>query len=377
MNQIFQSVCLILFFAAAICFGQTNDTIRVGVFLDMSGQTSSFGTATYNGIKMAVAEINASGGVDGRMIKIYLEDDEGRPERAKFVVEKLISEEKVNVIIGEVASANSLAGGRIAQEAKIPMITPASSNPKVTEVGNYIFRACFIDPFQGEAMAKFSFNELRNKRVAILSDVSSDYAKGLNETFSRTFTKLGGKIITKQLYAQRDSDFRAQLTEIRKLKPDAIYLSSYYAEVGVIAKQVRELKLNVPLLGGDGWDSPEIWNIGGKALNNSYITNHFALDNPNEKVQQFAGNYESKFYAKPESLAALGYDTIYLLANAVRRAKSTDGEQLRDAIAQTKNFSGVTGNININEDRNAVKPVVILKLNAQNNQFIYYSTIKP
>ncbi len=377
MKKLFQSVCLVLFFATAICFGQTKEPIRVGVLLDMSGQTSSFGTWTYNGINMAVAEINASGGIDGRRIEIFLEDDEGRPERAKEVIRKLISEKEVHAIIGEVASSNSLAAAPVAQEAKIPMITPASTNKKVTEVGNYIFRACFVDPFQGEAMAKFAFAELKIKRVVIMTDESSDYSKGLTDTFNRTFTQLGGKVIMKQSYTQFDPDFKIQLRAIRKLKPDAIYLPGYYGQVAIIAKQARGLNINVPLLGGDGWDSPELWKLGGQALNNSYITNHFVNDNPATEVQKFSNTYKTKFYGNPDSLAALGYDTTYILADAIRRAKTTDGEKLRDAIAQTKNFSGVTGNININEARNAVKPVVILKLNAQNKQFNYHSTIKP
>ncbi|MDQ3061509.1 MAG: ABC transporter substrate-binding protein, partial [Acidobacteriota bacterium] len=326
----------------------------------------------------AVDEINALGGIDGRKIEIFLEDDEGRPELAKTVIGKLISENKVHAIIGEVASSNSLAAAPIAQEAKIPMISPASTNPKVTQVGNYIFRACFVDPFQGEAMAKFALYNLNVKRVAILDDVWSDYSKGLTETFTKTFTKLGGKVISKQSYAQTDPDFKAQLRAIRRLKPDAIYLPGYYGQVAIIAKQARELKMNMPLLGGDGWDSPELWKLGGNALKNSYITNHLAVDNPAEAVQKFIEAYQTKFNVHPDSLAALGYDTIYILADALRRAKTTDGQKLRDALAQTKDFYGVTGKINyFDASRNPIKRAVILKLEPQSSKFIYYSTILP
>ncbi len=376
MKRILRFVCLFLIFAA-FCFAQTKEPIRVGVFLDMSGQTSSFGTSTFNGIKMAVDEINASGGIDGRRLDIFLGDNEGRPEKVKEVVEKLISEKQVHIIVGDVASTNSLIGGYIAQKLKVPMITPSSTNPKVTQTGDYIFRACFVDPFQGEAMAYFAFNELKLKRVAILGDVNSDYSKGLVDTFTKSFTQLGGKVIIKESYTQTDPDFEAQLKTIRKLKPDAIYLPGYYGQVAIIARQARELKMNVPLLGADGWDSPELWKLGGKALNNSYITNHFADDNPAIEVQKFTEKYKNKFNVNPDALAALGYDTIYILADAIRRAKTTDGEKLRDSLAQTKNLLGVTGNTDINGSRNAVKPAVILKLNAQNEKFIYHSTIKP
>ena len=254
MKKIGLLFLLISLFLTKTIFAQTTELIRVGVFADMTGATSSFGEATKNGIVLAVEEINSAGGIGGRKLKIFLEDDQGRPELARTVVKKLIDEKNVEVILGEVASSNSLAAAPIAQEARIPMITPASTNPKVTEVGNYIFRICFIDPFQGEAMARFAFNKLKVRRVAFLSDNSSDYSKGLVRTFEETFTKLGGKIITKQTYSQKDQDFKGQLRTIRRLKPDAIYVAGYYGEVGIIAKEARQMKMLMPLLGGDGWD---------------------------------------------------------------------------------------------------------------------------
>lgn len=378
MKKTILLIILISLFLPSAFFAQINEPIRVGVFGDMSGATASFGQSTYNGIKLAVEEINALGGIDGRKLKIFLEDDEGRPEMAKTVVKKLTEEKNVEVILGEVASTNSLAAAPVAQEAGIPMITPASTNPKVTEVGDYIFRTCFVDPFQGEAMAKFAFNELKARRVAFLSDPNSDYSKGLVRTFEETFTKLGGRIPAKELYTQTDPDFKGQLRRIRRLKPDAIYIAGYYGQVGVIAKQARQLKMLMPLLGGDGWDSPELWKLGGDALNNSYITNHFANDNPAAEVQTFVTKYQARFNVKPDSLAALAYDTVYVLADAIRRAKSTDGDKLRDALAETKDFFGVTGKLaRINLARNAVKSAVILKLNPKTSEFVYNSTIEP
>jgi branched-chain amino acid transport system substrate-binding protein len=372
-------IILISLFFTSTFFSQTNEPIRVGVFADMTGQTSSYGLATLNGIKLAVKEINASGGINGREILLIGENNQGSPKQTKTVVSKLINEDKVIALLGDVASSNSLAAAPIAQAAKIPMITPASTHPKVTEVGDFIFRTCFLDPLQGEAMAKFAFNQLKLRRVAILSHTSSDYSKNLETNFEENFTKLGGKVISKQNYdLYIDSDFKGQLLKIRRLKPDAIYLPGYYGQIGTIAKQARQLKMLMPLLGGDGWDSPEIWKLGGNALNNSYITNHFAVDDPAKEVQSFAVRYKAEFNAKPDSLAALAYDTVYVLADAIRRAKSTEGENLRDAIAATKDFNGVTGKIlQLDNNRNAVKSVVIQKLDPKTNEFIYRSTIQP
>ena len=378
MMKNFLLLTLLLFSFVGDIFSQEKETIRVGVFLDMSGQTASFGNATHNGIKMAVDEINAKGGIDGRKFEIFLEDDQGRPEKAKLVVGKLISEKKVHVIIGEVASSNSLAAAPEAQSAKIPMISPSSTNQKVTEVGDYIFRACFVDPYQGEAMAKFAFYELNARKVAIFGDSFSDYSKGLTKTFTDTFTKLGGKIVATQTYAYLAPDFKAHLKTIRKSKPDVLYLPGYYGEVGIIVKEARELEMKMPLLGGDGWDSPEIWKLGGDALNNSYISNHYAADDSSATVKNFNEKYENTFDSAPDALAALGYDSVYILADALRRAKTTDGKKLRNAIEQTADFYGVTGKIErFNAARNPIKPSVILKLDPQNESFKYYSTIQP
>ena len=380
MKRIFLLITLILSIGLINVFAQekekTKEPIRVGVFIDLSGPTDSFGISTKNGIEMAVNEINKTGGIDGKMIELFTEDDQGRPERAKEVVQKLIFEDKVHAILGEVASTNSLAAAPVAQEAKIPMISPSSTNPRVTQVGNYIFRACFVDPFQGEAMAQFALLELNAKKVAILRDVQSDYSKGLAESFTKTFTNSGGKIVAEQLYAQHDFDFSEQLKKIRKLKPDAIYLTGYYNEAGIIIKQARKLKINVPILGGDGWDSPKIWELGDKALENTYITNHFSTSNPVSSQHKFIDKYKKNFDFEPDTLAALGYDATYVLAEALRRAKTTDSAKLRDEIAKT-NYYGVTGNISFNEIGDPRKLVVILKTKPDTKQFVYHSTVNP
>jgi branched-chain amino acid transport system substrate-binding protein len=357
--------------------GSTGDTIKVGVYGDLTGQTSSFGQSTKNGIELAVDEINAAGGVGGKKIQLIVEDDQGRPEQAKTVVSKLINQDKVQAVLGEVASTNSLAAAPVAQEAKIPMITPSSTNPKVTETGDYISRVCFIDPFQGAVMAKFAANTLKAKTAAILGDVNSDYSKGLTQFFETEFNKLGGKVIAKEAYTQTDPDFKGQLTKIRNLNPDILYIPGYYGQVGIIAKQARELDMNMPLLGGDGWDSPELWKLGGDALKNAYISNHYSAENPAPEIQNFVKAFKAKFGVEPDSLAALAYDAAKVLADAIKRAGGTDSAKLKDAINSTKDFAGVTGKITIDSGRNAVKPAVVLELDPAAGKFKFKETIAP
>ncbi len=386
MSRIFLAICVMTsIFLSAACVdksgtnttGPTGDTIKVGVYGDLTGQTSSFGQSTKNGIELAVEEINKGGGINGKQIQLVIEDDQGRPEQAKTVVSKLINQDKVVAVLGEVASTNSLAAAPVAQEAKIPMITPSSTNPKVTEVGDYISRVCFIDPFQGAVMAKFATKTLNAKTAAILGDVNADYSKGLTQFFEEEFTKQGGKVLAKEAYTQTDPDFKGQLTKIRSLNPDVIYVPGYYGQVGIIAKQARELGMNQPLLGGDGWDSPELWKLGGASLKDTYISNHYSADNPAPVVQDFVKNYQAKFGVVPDSLAALAYDAAKVLADAIKRAGGTDSAKLKDAINATKNFAGVTGTITLDEKRNAVKPAVVLSLDPAASKFTFKETIFP
>jgi branched-chain amino acid transport system substrate-binding protein len=349
--------------------------ILVGYYGDLSGRTSSFGQSTKNGVEMAADEINKAGGIDGRTIQIITEDDQGEPNKAATVVTKLINQDKVIALLGEVASSNSLAAAPKAQGSKVPMISPSSTNPAVTQVGDYIFRVCFIDPFQGEVMAKFSANNLKAKRAAILYDFNSDYSRGLYQFFKRSFTQLGGQIVSEQSYTQGDRDFSGQLTAIRSSNPEVIYVPGYYGEVGVIANQTKQLGIKAPLLGGDGWDAPQLWQLGGASLNGDYISNHYSVDDPAPAIQKFVADYKARYNILPDALAALGYDSMKVLADAIKRAGTTENAKLRDAIAQTKDFPGVTGQITIDQDRNAVKPAVVLKL--QDGKFVYETTISP
>jgi branched-chain amino acid transport system substrate-binding protein len=356
--------------------GSDTGPIKVGVYADLSGQTSSFGQSTVNGIKMAADEINKAGGIGGRQVELLIEDDQGRPEQAATVVTKLISQNQVNAVLGEVASSNSLAAAPKAQAAKVPMITPSSTNPKVTQVGDYIFRVCFIDPFQGEVMAKFGANTLKAKRAAILLDVNSDYSRGLAQFFEENFVKLGGQIVERQSYTQTDRDFKGQLTSIRSANPEIIYVPGYYGQVGVIAKQAKELGIKAPLLGGDGWDAPQLFQIGGAALNGSYMSNHYSVDDPSPSTQKFVADYKARYNGtQPDAIGALAYDAMKVLADAIRRAGTTESTKLRDAIAQTQNYQGVTGNISLNNERNAVKPAVVFEL--RDGKYVYKETIQP
>jgi len=354
--------------------GQTGPII-IGYYGDLTGRTSNFGQSTKAGVEMAAAEINKAGGINGRQITILSEDDEGRPEKAATVVTKLINQDRVVALLGEVASGNTLAAAPKAQAAKVPMISPSSTNPAVTQVGDYISRVCFIDPFQGAVMAKFAANTLKAKKAAIMLDFNSPYSRGLTEFFESSFKKLGGDIIDKQSYTQGDRDYKGQLTAIRSKNPDVIYVPGYYGEVGVIAKQAKQLGINVPLLGGDGWDSTQLWDLGGDSLNGDFISNHYSVDDPSPAIQKFVADYKARNGNVPDALAALGYDAMKVLADAIKRAGTTEGPQLKDAINATKGFVGVTGTISLDADRNAVKPAVVLKL--QDKRYIYQETIYP
>ncbi|GBC95936.1 Leu/Ile/Val-binding protein [bacterium HR16] len=350
--------------------------IPVGVYLSFTGSTATFGESTFKGIQLATEEINAQGGINGRKIALHKEDDRSDAQEARSAVTKLIQRDGVVAVLGEVASSRSLAAAPICQENKIPMISPSSTNPQVTQVGDYIFRVCFIDPFQGAVMAKFAAETLKVKRVAVLTDVKNDYSVGLAKYFKETFTKLGGQIVAEKSYSEGDPDFRAQLTAIKAANPEAIFVPGYYSEVGTIARQARELGIRVPFLGGDGWDSPKLVEGAGNALEGSYFSNHYSHESTDPAVQRFVAKFKQRFNGEvPDALAALGYDAANILFDAIRRAGSTDPTKIRDALAQTKDFPGVTGRITIDADRNAVKPAVILQIRGK--EFKYVQTIQP
>jgi branched-chain amino acid transport system substrate-binding protein len=349
--------------------------ILVGEYGSFTGSEATFGQSTSKGIKMAFDEVNKTGGIKGKQIKHIWLDDQGKSEEAAAVVTRLITQNNVLAVLGEVASSRSLAAAPIAQEKKIPMISPSSTNPKVTEVGDYIFRVCFIDPFQGTVMAKFAAEHLKAKKVAVLRDVKSDYSVGLADFFTQKFKELGGQVVSDQSYQSGEIDFKAQLTQIRATKPEAIFVPGYYTEVGLIARQARQLGITAPLLGGDGWDSSKLYEIGGQAINGSYFSNHYTTESTDPVVVDFIKKFKERYNETPDGLAALGYDAAKVLIEAMKRAPDLSPKAIRDEIAKTKDMVGVTGKITLNEQRNAVKPAVVVKVDGTTNRYV--TTIAP
>jgi branched-chain amino acid transport system substrate-binding protein len=351
-------------------------TIKIGFFGDLSGPTFNFGQSAMNGVLMAADQINLGGGINGRRVDVVITDDKGSPEEAARLTAKLIDQDKVVAIIAGGTSGNSRAAAPRAQSSHVPLIAPSATDPAVTQVGDYIFRACFVDEFQGEVMASFAFNTLKAEKAAILFDFNSPYGRGLTNFFQDSFKRLGGKIVNEQSYTQGEADFKGQLSSIRASEPDVIYIPGYYGDVTVIAKQARQLGLTQPLLGGDGWDAPELWQLGGDALNGSYISTHYSVDDPSPAIRSFVDEYMRRYgNLTPDAHAALAYDAGRILFDAIIRAGTTEGPKLRDALAHTKDFNGVTGMISMDAQRNAVKPAVVLKL--MDVKFIYQETIQP
>jgi len=355
--------------------GDDADTIKIGEFASLTGATASFGTASHNGAIMVIDAANAAGGVLGKKIKLITEDDQSKPGEAATAVRKLISRDRVVALIGEIASSRSLEAAPIAQQSKIPMVSPGSTNPNVTKVGDHIFRVCFIDPFQGTVMAKFTLNSLKKTRIAVLTDVRQDYSVGLAQFYKEYLTKNGGTIVSEQSYSSGDQDFKAQLTSIKAANPEAVFVPGYYNEVGLVARQARELGITVPILGGDGWDSPTLTQIGGPALENTFFSNHFSVEDKNPVIQDFVRDYKARFNKDPDGMAALGFDAAKVLLDAMTRAGSAEPAKVRDALAATKDFQGVTGLISIDADRNATKSAVVLTI--KDGQFRYAETIAP
>jgi len=348
--------------------------IPIGEYASLTGGSASFGQSSHKGTELAVEEINAAGGVLGKKLKLITEDDQSQAGQPATIVRKLISQDKVVAVLGEVASSKSLEAAPICQQNKIPMITPASTNPKVTEVGDYIFRICFIDPFQGTVMSKFARSK-GWKKIAVLTDVKQDYSVGLAEFFVKDFTANGGEIVRDQKYSTGDKDFKPQLTSIKAAKPDAIFIPGYYAEVALIAKQARLLGIKVPLLGGDGWVGDSLLKVAGNSLDGSFFSCHFSADEQSPDTRNFVAKFKAKYGEIPDDMAALGYDSAMILADAIRRAGTTDSAKLRDAIAATTDHDGITGHITLDSDRNASKPAVILTVG--NGGFQFVETVKP
>jgi branched-chain amino acid transport system substrate-binding protein len=356
------------------------DKIVVGHIGSMTGDNATFGKSTDDGLRLAIDEQNKKGGIKGKRIVLETLDDQGKPEEAAVAATRLATQDKVTVLFGEVASSRSLAMAPIADSNRVPMISNASTNPRVTKDGNktrpYVFRVCFIDPFQGTVMAKFARETLKLTKVAVLRDVGNDYSVGLAQFFSTKFQELGGEIVADQSFKAGDQDFKAQLTAIKSKSPEAIYVPGYYTEVALIGRQARELGMKHRLMGGDGWDSEKLYEIAKGALDGSYFSNHYAPEDPSPLIQEFVKKYKSAHGgAVPDAMAVLGYDAANVAFAAIERAPDLSSAAIRDAIEQTKDFHGVSGVITLDKDHNAVKSAVVMAI--ENNAPKYAATISP
>ena len=353
------------------------DAIVVGEFASLTGKEAAFGQSSHKGTELAIEELNKAGGVLGRQLRLVAEDNRSTPGESATIAKKLITRDKVVAILGEVASGRSLEAGPIAQAAQIPMISPSSTNPKVTETGDYIFRVCFIDPFQGGLLAGFARNTLKSTRVAIFSDVSAPYSMGLAQFFREAYVAGGGQVVSEQKYTGGDKDFKAQLTAIKAAGVDAIMVPGYYTDVGLIVAQARQLGITAPLFGGDGWEAPELLQIAGpKALEGTYYSTHFSPESTDPLAQKFVAAYKAKYNGEtPDAMAALGYDSAMVLADAITRAGTTEAPKLRDALAATRDFPGATGVTTLDAKRDASKPAVIITV--KDGKFHYLETISP
>jgi branched-chain amino acid transport system substrate-binding protein len=348
----------------------------VGEFASLTGKEATFGTSAHEGTLLAIEQVNLSGGVLGKQLELLTEDDQTKAGEPANAVNKLISKDGVIAILGEVASSRSLEAAPICQQSQIPMISPASTNPTVTQEGNYIFRVCFNDDFQGGALANFASGTLKANKVAILTDVKSDYSKGLAKSFKAKYSNNGGNIGTELDFNGGDKDFKGQLTAIKSDNPDAIFLPGYYNDVALICIQAKQLGMNIPIFGGDGWESESLLTIGKDAMEGHYFSTHCSIEQPTPEMTAFVAAYQKRFEGKtPDAMAVLGYDSAMVLVDAIKRAKTTESVSLRDAIAATNNFAGASGNITLNADRDAVKALVFIQI--KNEKFTYNTTVNP
>jgi len=375
-------VLMMLAGLVAGCGGGASKDLKIGVVYELTGNTASFGTMAANGAKLAFKEINAKGGVLGKQIQLVMADNKGEPAESTNAMTKVITQDKVIAVTGFTTSSNGIAGSTVAEANKIPFVAAATTNPKVTvdektgKVKDNTFRVCFIDPFQGTVGANFALKTLNVKKVAIMVDNSSDYSKGLAQFFKEAFTKGGGSIVAEEAYLQKDQDFKTILTKIKATNPELIYLPGYYEEVGKIIKQARELGITIPFVGGDGWDSAKLPEIaGGAALNGTYFTNHYSVEDTSAKSKAFVDAFKKEYNQTPDAMAVLGYDAAYVLVDAIKRANSAEPAKIREALAATKDYEGVTGKLTLNANHDAVKSAVIIEF--KDGKQVYKATVNP
>jgi len=353
-----------------------DNSIKVGEYASLHGSEAAFGQSSHKGTLLAIEQVNAAGGVLGKKINLIYEDNQSKPGESATIVKKLITRDHVVAVLGEVASGRSMEAAPICQQSKIPMISPSSTNPKVTETGDYIFRVCYTDPFQGKLLAEFALKTLKAKKIALLSDVAAPYSVGLAQYFREPYLAGGGQIVIEQKYSSHDKDFKAQLTAIKAENPEAIFVPGYYTEAGLIVLQARQLGITVPLFGGDGWEAPELIETAGNALEGTYYSTHYSPEVQTPIVQDFVKKFQARWNGEtPDAMAALGYDSAMVLVDAIKRAGTTDSAKLRDAIAATKDLDCVTGKTTLDAQRNPSKSAVIITV--KDGKFKYVETISP
>lgn len=370
------SVTWFLTAAAVSVVAADSEPIKIGEIEPLTGKEAAFGQSSHRGIVLAIEEINARGGVLGRPLVLATEDNQSKPGDSATIAKKLTGRDRVVAILHGGTSSQCLEAAPIAQNARVPLIATTATAPEVTEKRSYVFRTCFIDPFQGSVLAKFAHTSLKAERAVLLTSASSAFSVGLGRVFRESFEKSGGKVVGEQKYAEGDKDFRAQLTAIRALAPDIVVAMGYYTEGGLICRQARDLGLTIPIISADGWEAPELIEIGGAAVNGAYYSAHYSSNSTAPEVQAFLQKYRARYGGvTPDSLAPLAYDATFVLADAMNRAGTTEGAKLRDALAATKDFPGVTGRTTIDANRNASKPAVILTV--QDGKSKYVETIAP
>lgn len=364
------------------CGDSASKDIKIGVLNEMTGGNATMGTSSANGAKMAIKEANAKGGILGKQIQAVIADNKSEPSESANAMTKLASQDKVVAVTGIFASSNAIATSSVAEATKVPFVAVGATNPKVTvdeasgKVKNYTFRVCFIDPFQGTVGANFVLNTLHLNKAVMLVDNSSDYSKGLSTFFKEAYIKGGGSILAEEAYLQKDQDFKTILTKIKALNAEIIYIPGYYEEVGKIVKQAREIGITVPILGGDGWDSPKLVEVGtSAALNNTYFTNHYSVDDTSATSQAFVEAYKKEYGQVPDAMAVLGYDAANIIIDAIKRANSLDPDKIREALAGTKDYPAITGSTTLNATHDAVKSVVIIEM--KDGKQVFKATVKP
>lgn len=368
-------------FAGCGSDNKANDNeIKIGANFELTGGVANYGTQGLNGLKLAIKQANDNGGIFGKKINLVIADNKSEASEAANATTKLISNDKVRVVVGPATTSNVLATAQIATDSKIPIIAPMATNPKITvdngQVKPYIFRSCFIDPLQGQVMADFAIKTLKSKTAAIYVDSSSDYSKSLAEVFTQKFEAAGGKVVVQEAFLQKDQDFKATLTKIKAQNPDVVFIPAYYEEVGKIVKQAREIGINAPLIGTDGWDDAKLVEIAGaEPLNNTFFSSHYSVQDKDSNVKNFIDAYKAEYNQEPSVFAALGYDGGMMLIDAIKRAGSDDPEKIRKALEETKDLQVGTGIITMDKNHDPIKSAVVLEM--KNGEKLFKEKINP